>query len=555
MDDARPRSPAPPGRPARLLVALLVVGLPLLGLLPNLSGWFLEGPPGGRYLGFRHLIEDHWQYASFAAQARDGEDPVMRSLLTTDPHPGRFVAGFPWLVGRLARLLSSDVAEAWLVAQYLAGAAALAAAWFAMGQVLRSPSERLAGFLLATLASGLDGPAWLLHLAGVPGLGLIAEPYGVYWNWNLTGSLALPLWSAAQALLLTFVGVLVAHARAPRWTTGLALFVLPVATWCVHPYSGVAGAAIGLALPLVEPIARLARGARPRAAVTRGLLRTAAPALAGALAVACAVAWTLGDPVVAHATGEALASRHQYPPGWWPVTYGGTLLLAWFGARDLRGDESVAGPVVAAWTGAVVVLSLMPFASGYKFQYLVAVPMAVLAARGVSALRKSVPAFASALRRPALVALALGFAAVGTLHAPFSDFATLRDEPAAWASDGELAVLDRLAQSADGGAVACRSDRAGLVAWRGRSPVPHGHYFLTPRAAERRAVAARAFAADASPQERWAALSELGARWIVTGPRDARVARALLEGGEGSATAELRFEQDGWMLLRIAERR
>lgn len=535
-----PESPREASSPhARWAVLALIVLLPMLGLVPNLRGWIEQEPPEKIYVGFWHMTTDHEQYGTFIAQARETGAFFMRDLLTTEPHPGRFMAVYPWLVGRFAALAKVDDAEAWLILQYPAGVLLLVAAWLALGKVTRTREQQVTGFLLATLASGIEWLAWVLMRAGMPLAYLLSPPFAAYWNWNLTGALAVPMWAIAEGVLLTLLALLVAQLERPAPWRVAALFACGPACWALHPYTGTAAFAIVAAIPLMNPLARLAHAQRPDGRIVLARLRVVAPALLGVVPIAIYNAWASKDPAVAHAMSQGVTWTTIVTPTFWPLLYPLPLALGWFGLRSCRADD-VRDEIAVGSTLTIAVLAINPWFSGSKFQYLLMLPLCALAARGASWLRENVGWFEEAWRRK-LPALVLGIAAIGTLLAPFADITRPADKPARDASAGELEAMSFLKQQ-PGGSLLAPAERGALAAWKTLHPTYYGHFFLTIKGTERRAEAVRFFDPSTDPAWRADLLARAGIRWVLVPPE---VAGQLAEAAWGRVV----FGSDGWLVV------
>jgi hypothetical protein len=528
---------------ARRIVLALIVLLPLLGLAPNLRGWIEQEPPESIFLGFWHMPTDHEQYGTFIAQARENGAFFMRDLLTTDPHPGRFMALYPWLVGRFAALTHVGDAEAWLILQYPVGVLLLIAAWFALGRLTRTPEQQVTAFLLATLASGVEWLAWVLMRSGVPLAYLVAPPFAAYWNWNLSGALAVPLWAIAEAVFLLLVTLLVAQLeRATPWR-GLALFACGPICWALHPYTGMAAFALVAAVPLMSPVARLSRAQAPDWRIVASRLRTVAPALLGAIPIAVESAWASGDPAVAHAMSQGVTWTTIVTPTFWPILYPLPLALGWFGFKACRTGDSVRDEILVGATVTIVTLSVNPWFSGSKFQYLLIVPICALAGRGASWLRENVSWFATAWHRRTPIAV-LAIASIGTLLAPFADIARPADKAAAHASAGELEAMEFIRQQ-PGGSLLAPMERGALAAWKTLHPTYYGHFFLTVNGSQRQAETVKFFDPATDPAWRTDLLAKAGIRWVLVPPD--------LEGHLAeTAWGRVAFGSGGWHVIEVA---
>ncbi|HEY8493373.1 MAG TPA: hypothetical protein VIN04_05735, partial [Myxococcota bacterium] len=235
-----------------------------------------------------------------------------------------------------------------------------------------------------------------------------------------------------------------------------------------------------------------------------------AVAIAGAISL-----WQLEEPVYRRSTEGVIGSRNLSPL-WYPLTLGLLGVLALAGARRMLGERGAFRFELLGWVVAVVLLHGLPFLNGYKFVFLLPLPLCVLAA----------PVARELFGGPRLRALVAGIALFGGVA-----LQTLE----AW-GDGKTSVLsahameliDALALRPAGNALVPPVIGAALPAY-----TPHrvwiGHWFLTPDVEERQRTLTRLMADPAAAAAELRALCrEQRLRYLaVFEPEREPVARAL----------------------------
>jgi hypothetical protein len=190
-------------------------------------------------------------------------------------------------------------------------------------------------------------------------------------GWSAFASFYNPLWTASLSLALVVLRPLLFDpARTPRALalSGAAFVVL----FFVHPYTALGVLAVAALRPLVTLLLR------EPLEVRRGLADGAV--LGAALAVIGAVSlWQLSDPVYRRSTGGVLGSENLSAL-WYPLTLGLLGALALAGARRFAATRHPARAALFAWFAAVAALHWLPVLNGYKFVFLLPLPVCILAA-------------------------------------------------------------------------------------------------------------------------------------------------------------------------------
>ncbi|MFH1809279.1 MAG: hypothetical protein ABIJ09_11080 [Pseudomonadota bacterium] len=471
-DEERQRSPGA----APWWLWLLGLGLGAVHLLAHLGAQATEAPPALVYVGFVHMVPDHASYLGFADQARRTGDLALRDPFTTLPQHGRFVMAFFWLVGLLARLTAGDVLLAWYLLVPLCSLALVWVLWWLTGLLFQDPGWRRVAVLLCSLGGGLG---WLGKLLSA---GLASrEVVAFEWNWSLFGAALVPTWTLAHALLAAAAGLVLQGWTTPdagpstrrallRW---LRIPVLLLCAFLVHPYTGLAGLAIVGTLALTGCLAT-----NRQRSLLQQLEPLAAVLIAGGF-IAVLGLWARGDDVYRATTGNLFTWTEHYSPVWYPLMYGVPLLLAVLGGHSALWDPTawtLRGVLV--WCLVAMALSNMWFLPGVKFQFLVFLPLGLLATQGLRVVVGRWPWLATGERRHVL---ALGLA-LGIAGGPLPD--ALRGIIPApgmriHVSQPQLDLLAALQQLPDGGVLAPPA-AAILVPWKASKPVFDGHWFLSP---------------------------------------------------------------------------
>jgi hypothetical protein len=458
----------------------------LLALVPHLAAHRASAPPERVFLGSRYQSADFAQYLAFARHAQGGGGLAAPNPFVTDAQDGRVVLLFPWLVGQVARLTGADLVVVWYALGTLASWAFFLVAWLWIRSALEGSRARAVAFVLTSLGAGLE---WLPIALGAERLERALEVQS-FWNWSSAGAAQIPMWTLSYGLALGAWLLCANPGRIWRpWIAGALVF----AAHLVHPYTGLAALAVLGALAAVPLVTRLWGGERAdadaRAAARRALIAFAS----GAVLAGAQVAWAFQDPVFAKSASEALRWKAHFDLWWYPLLYGVPLFLAFWGLRRFLAEPSPAHRPV--WVAALVVaaLSSFPFAAGVKFQYLLHLPLAILAAAGLewAGTRWGWP------NRRSTLALITAFSCVGTPLGLTRDAASAGDDRTLYARQKELDLLAALDRLPGGGVLASRP-LATAVPWKAGKPVHLGHWFLSYDG-EGRARAEQRFWTPAAP--------------------------------------------------------
>ena len=386
---------AEPLRPRRVLVAAAAVLA--LTCLPLLTGWW-RTPPGQEFRWARGLnSSDFLASQAMILRAAAGEHPVRSSYCSTPERSGGLWRPTYELLGVAVGALGVSPVLAFHLGRLAAGLLFLQALYRLAALVWPTERQRWQAWTLCALGSGLSWLAWALHPAHPPSawadsiqaeataFSMLQEgPHMVVGHWLLI--------EVALGLLLALRASEPAAVRrgALRASLAAALALLD------QPYLGpplVLLVGLGLILargPAVPPVSAAA------VAALVGL---------GALLSAQDVLWRLAIEPRYAAWNEGTGS---FPPGVFLLGNAPLWLLALLGAAEWRGPPW-ARRLLVAWALGYWALVYLPLPNQRRFCEGWTLPLALLAAAGLDALRARWP-------RRATVPLALGLACAGSLH-------------------------------------------------------------------------------------------------------------------------------------------
>lgn len=501
-------------------VFLLLLVPALAALLPIAAGYLQADPPALAFLGFRFWRWDMAQYLGFARVAGDTGALGLPNPFLTGPQEGRFVLPYLWLVGQISRPFGGSLVFAWHLLGFVTIFAYGALVWFAIRRVLPdAPRVQRDALLLVLFAGGLDW-AWRL-VTGVEVRELIVQP-----GWGALLPVHDPPWLAAYGLVLLSLGLafplgaVPPRARAVRAAVAAGMGLL---AYTVHPYTGAAGlAALGVGAVVV-----LVTGSGPHR--VRAVAAPVAAALAAGLGVVALTLWGLGDPAY-EATFRAVAAwrsqegwGHQFGLQWFPLMYGVPLLLAPFGIRRLwvKAGGLPTG-AVPLWTVLLLVLCVAPGLPGRKFQFMLHLPLGILGAAGLAALRDRLPAAGTVRGR--LVAGVWALALAGAIIHPVRWVTGIADTTKLYVAGSHLDLLAAV-DSRPEGAVLTSLSGGNLVPWKTGKRVYAGHWLISPDPEARQARIARFFDAANPLDQKQAFLREQGIRYVIEDPWTSRLGR------------------------------
>lgn len=467
------------GSPWRVpaLVLVLAVVVPLLNVVPTLEGAWREPPPESEYLGFRWLIGDHLQYGAFARQGEAGR-LLMENLFTTEAQRPSYILLYFNVVGLTMRFSGLAFPVAWEVLRVASGFGLLVAAWYFVCLCFGDRRRQMQAWMMVAFSGGLYWMASLLPAGALsrPGYPFLTDPAHFQWNWSTFGSMLMALWIAPVMLCLV-AGVLLLSQRfsgAGRWAGTFALGPL---IWFVHPHTGnVAYFAFGLfgLSPALHALWNLE--AVPWKRTARSFLDVLPFILSFAVVVGY-LTWASTDAVFAAGGKGAAEWNPAYSVFWYPLVYG---LLLPFGLLGIRWSASMPeGPrrFVLAWLAAAFILSVNPLFSGVKYQFLIHLPLAIMASHGIDEMRER----SAWLRRASKGFTGLAVGALLFVHGPVSilrDMSEPVQEMRAYAPRPRVEAGRWLDGQPDG-TILCGYQACGDLAYLTGKKVYTGHWLLT----------------------------------------------------------------------------
>ncbi len=495
------------------LVLILALIAPASGLLLT---WHAAqvAPPGHTFLGFPVMPGDHYQYAAFIRQARETGGILMENPFTSEPQRPSYVLLYFWILGMVSRI-GASIPAVWEAFRVLGGACAIVSFWLLTQRYLEDPVRRIMAVMIFTMAGGLDWCVVLLRATVVPAAAALEHPFATFWNWSFFGTLLVGHWVWPLVLLIA-AGLALTGPAGPR--RDIVTFLALPGIWFMHPYTGMV-AWLTWGLMLILPV--LGRGAARHAPgdMFPQRLRAVIPGLTSFLPVGAYLIWARGDEVFRLNSARGFEWTESFGIWWYPLTYGLLLPLALPGARRLVREGSARGDLVLAWCVAALALSLNPWFSGVKFQYLVFPPLALMASIGLFALEDGSARFRRlATRRVFVSALVIGL----FLNAPVSLTLRMRSapDPVHYAPDGLMQAMAWLDEQPQG-IVLSGYFASNITPWLAGKKTFLGHWFMTLDAEEKRRDVSHFFWDEAGTPTRRAVLDRSGARWVVYG-RDER---------------------------------
>ena len=344
-----------------------------LRMLPVLSLRVTRPPAGSVYLGVSYLRKDFLAYAAFSRQVAVDGSFFFYNPFTTEPQDSRFVLIFHWLVGLVARVTSLSAIDTLEWSRVPLILLFFATLWWFLRPVLPDPKDRLAAALLVAFAGGLEswvrpfGPEWLPKRFDHR----LQQDTSALHGWSVFGSFYNPLWIAGLTLaLLVLRPLLFSGERSLRALAGTACAFAVL--FFVHPYSALGVAAITAMSPVVTLLSR------ERLDWRRNLVNAAVLGVAGVVIGGISL-WQLQDPVYRRSAGGVFG-RQNLSALWYPLTLGVLGGMAVVGARRWIAARSPHRAAIFGWIAGIAVLHTLPILNGYKFVFLLPLPVCILAA-------------------------------------------------------------------------------------------------------------------------------------------------------------------------------
>jgi hypothetical protein len=485
----------------------------IVGCLPYVAAW-LAAPSGYQFGG---ILVNPLDGNSYLAKMRQGWAGgwMFHLTYTPEPHQGASIFLFYLGLGHVARLTAVPLIFIYHAARVLAGLALLLAVYAFVGRLTSDGRERRLAFWLVGFSAGLG---WLGAAFGAFPIDLwVPEGFAFY---SLMTNPHFPL---AMALMLVVIGGVVWPASGVRcWLVpGLAAVALAV----VQPFS-LAGVYAAAALYLLVKW----RLDHPRTGLLRDWPRP------GITAAASAVMFSV--PVLAYdywvyITNPALmawAGQNVTPaPSVLDLIlgYGLVGLLAIAGGWMAVRQRDRAALALVVWSGVTLALVYMPLALQRRLIIGLGLPLAMLAALGLT---RWVAARVPGQRARWLEALTVGFSVMGTLFLllVLTLGALGQSKPPSlpgplYLSQDEVAGMRWLLANAPDEVVLAAPRTSMLLPGRAGVRVFYGHPYETIDAPVKEAQAERFFRGQMSAEE-WQELeSRYSVGYVFFGPAERKM--------------------------------
>jgi hypothetical protein len=497
--------------------------------VPYFVAW-LATPPGYQFNG---ILVNPYDGNSYLAKMRQGWAGAWQFHLTYTPeaHPGAYIFLFYLALGHVARLAGLPLILVYHLARALGGIALLLTIYAFLARLTPDMRERRLGFWLAGASAGLG---WLGVAVGLFPIDLwVPEAFAFF---SLLSNAHFPL---AIALMLVILARVV-------WPAG------GVWRW-------LAPGLAALALALIQPFALLPLSATlilwlpVRGWLDRDWPRShALPAVAAVLFSAPILLYDYW----AYTTNPALAawSSQNVTPA--PrvldlvLGYGTVGLFAIAGAVVVARRRRQAELALVAWSAGAPVLAYFPFALQRRFLTGLGLPLAMLAALGVTRwLGPKLSAGRQRLVSAALVAISctgtfflLALLVMGALNRSGSSLSGRL-----YLSADEAAGMDWLLEKAPDQVVLAAAPTGMFLPGRAGVRVVAGHPFETIQAEAKQAQAESFFRGTPQPGQCQRICEEHSVRYVFVGPAE----KAL---GGGSVCLQghtLVFQQGDVAIYRV----
>jgi hypothetical protein len=348
-----------------LLVCLLFL---LMISLPYLAA---ERAGGDDYV-FAGLLQNPVDGNSYLAKMYQGWQGEWRFTLpyTDQPGEGTYLFLFYLFLGHLARISGLSIVLVFHLARIASAAFMLLALWRFFGATFSSEGMRRLAFAIAGLGSGLG---WLAALAG----GFTAD-FWVAEAYPFLASYANPHFPLGLALMLLLLGPAVQGGQPRKWSTPFWILLAGLALGIIMPFGVVV---VGIVLAGSISLERISGGEKwqtENAWRLFGLLAGGAPVLFYDVWVANT------HPVL---SGWSAQNLTPAPPLWdILLSFSPGIWLASAGAWSAWRSGSREGRLLLAWAGLGLLLLYLPFGLQRRFIVGLYVPLAGLAALGISQL-------------------------------------------------------------------------------------------------------------------------------------------------------------------------
>lgn len=465
-----------------LAIAILV---PALRTIPTIAPYFKSPaitshgrsnhlkPMFAGVSGF-HNYDTH-QYLSYARQAGDSSALFMENPYTTEPQDGRFLILSTFFVGRLSKITGMSLPVAYTAASFLAGIVLFISLWLLSGVIFTGRKERICFYLLLAFSGGMEWVVELIKrgiskesLSSLDNIFSIDRGYSVFY-WSQNG-----IWCMGMAAVVFSLWLLLKSPAESGKTFSprvlCAGLVLALAFF-LHPYSAIGGMGV---IFLSAVWVFLSASDQNKSALWKTCLLVDAIAFVPILAY---LLWARGDEVFRQMTDQGWIPGKSIGFWWYPLTYGGIFFLAAYGLKNRRGLKSKSRSIIFPWTAGFVVICSVPYFSGYKYQHLLAIPLAAFATLGYFRLSERLKSKSRAIILPAIWVLLCTGSVTATLMPVFKDM-SYAARTYYYLEDSETKALKALEEAPDGNVLSSISTGK-FIPWMTGKKVFAGHWFCT----------------------------------------------------------------------------
>jgi hypothetical protein len=368
MADKNPNESSSP--PWHVWFAFLIVAV--LRMLPFLSTRLSHDPRVG-YLPLGYLPKDFLAYVSIIRETSHTGSILFENPFTIEPQSGRFILLFHALLGQISAWTHLDPFWTLELSRIPLLAIFAFVFWRFITPILLDIRHRVWACWLVALSGGLEFIIRPLFVMLPP---TISQPsrqdLSHLVGWNTFQSFFNPLWIAALILLLLTLMPLLKPGGPSTWKdklqSALSFFLL----YFTHPYTGIA------ALPILAVYFCLRLIFRD-GAVLREMLRTAAVLIPPLILIALITAWQNQDAVFRQSSGNAFGPQNL-PAFWYPIGYGVLCIFLALGWQRFTHEKHPWRFALGGWTIAIALLHSSPLINGYKFLFLLHIPVCIVAA-------------------------------------------------------------------------------------------------------------------------------------------------------------------------------
>jgi hypothetical protein len=352
-------------------------GLPaiiaFLRTLPFLCQRLSSPPEGFEYVGVSFIPKDFLSYLAFIRQVRDNASLLFYNPFTTVPQTPSFVLLFHWALGAVASVFGIPPNWAFELSRIPLLFVFFWLLWRFLTPWIPARRTRCWASLLIGFSGGLE--CFVLPITSLlpPSISAVfrQEAWDMY-GWSTFAGFFNPLWITSMILGLWLLPLILGTQgplRRRELAQVLAGFVL---AYFVHPYFAVFLAALGGTRPVLGWLLRGDKVSKPPGP----LLATLVIAL---LACVAAGQWQAMDPVYRNSSAGIFGTQNV-SVFWWPVTLGVVGLLSLRGLAHWWESGHPWREPMAVWVLTVILLMTSPIINGYKFVFLIHLPLCILAA-------------------------------------------------------------------------------------------------------------------------------------------------------------------------------